>query len=32
MLRGTDYITSFFGGRDADIIDLNYKKEWGIFC
>jgi hypothetical protein len=21
----------FLGGSDADIIDLNYKKEWGYF-
>jgi len=27
---GTYYITSFFGGRDVDIIDLNYEKEWDV--
>ena len=26
MWHGTDYITSFFVGRDASIIYLNYKK------
>jgi len=31
MWHGTDYLTSFRGGRDANLINLNYEKEWD-FC
>jgi len=32
MWHGTDYNYNFlFGGKDVDIIDLNYKKEWDVY-
>jgi hypothetical protein len=30
MWRSTDYIYFLLGERDADIIDINYKKKWDV--